>query len=142
MRDELERLLRMEEEEPEQVAEMLNFRTAAYSVQREGAPVSAEIPEEQAVLLSGEERETSGFLRSETEGAEGETYRRENARSLYRMLSQTRRMARTAARPGEKVRTPMVRQETAEAGHGQDARWLDRIFQRDARRYDGGFTWQ
>ena len=142
MKDELERLLQVEEEEQEQVADELNLRAAGYAGAWESGVLPEEVQEEKAVRFSGEGGEFSRFDRRSGEEVETETRGEENARSFYQLLTRTRRMARTAVRSGEKARTPMVRQERAETRPGQDARWLDRIFQRDARRYDGGFTWQ
>lgn len=142
MIDELERLLQVKEEEKEQVADELNIRAAGYAGIRENRALPAEAQEEERIPFSGiSDNLTKNGL--ESGGEPGEELRgEENARGFYRLLAQTKRMVQTAARPAEKTRTPMVRQERAETRTGQDARWLDRIFQRDARRYDGGFTWQ
>ena len=157
MRDELERLLQAEEEETEQVAEVLQFRATAYSTEPKGrsgtenllegqtdfpAKANGDFPEDRIKFFAGAEEKLPGIIRERFAWLNEESFRRENAGQFYEALSRTKRMARTAVRPTEKVRTPMVRQETDQTRPGQDARWLDRIFQRDARRYDGGFTWQ
>ena len=104
--------------------------------------METDIPEKWAVFLAGAEEKLPGMIRERFTGLNEESFRKENAGRFYETLSRTKRMARTVMRPTEKVRTPLVRQETTETRPGEDARWLDRIFQRDARRYDGGFTWQ
>ena len=76
-------------------------------------------------------------------GAASREHRPEKvARWFYRRLSRAKQAAeyrRPAASGG-------VRLVKAEAGQRQDAGLtagsIDREFQRDARRYDGGFTWQ
>ena len=143
MTDELERLLSEEQEAPEQVAEVLNLRAAEYSVARKGEGAAAvETGEEFPNILSGEDG-TAFFSRQagNTDGEE-ELRREDNARTLYRTLTRTGQAVKTAVLSRESSRTPLVRQSTPAADPGRDALWLDRIFQRDARRYDGGFTWQ
>ena len=142
MTDELERLLSEEQEEPEQVAEVLNLRVTGYSAPQKDGSAPMEVEEELSATRSGES-ETAFFSRQagNTDGEE-ERRREDNARTLYRTLTRTGRAVKTAVQSRESRRTPLVRQSAPAADSGRDALWLDRIFQRDARRYDGGFTWQ
>lgn len=79
------------------------------------------------------EKTGSAFLRAGT-------LRQEAAGRFYRALLRSGRAAgyRRAER-GESIRV-VNRQTTGTPA--PDAAALDRLFQRDARRYDGGFTWQ
>ena len=66
--------------------------------------------------------------------------REDPAGRFYRALLRSGRAAGyRRAEEGRSVR--VVREQAAEAP-APDAAGLDRLFQRDARRYDGGFTWQ
>ena len=142
MTDELERLLSEEQEEQEAVAEVLKLRVTEYSVGRKDGTASVEAGEESAADLSGESEEVPFWGQVGRTDVEEELRSEDNARTLYRLLTQTRRAVRTVRQPRESGRAPLVRQSTPVADPGRDALWLDRIFQRDARRYDGGFTWQ
>lgn len=66
--------------------------------------------------------------------------REDAAGRFYRALLQSGRAA-GYRRPEERGSVQVVREQAAELP-APDAARLDRLFQRDARRYDGGFTWQ
>lgn len=141
MIDELELLLGEGQEEPEEVPALLKGKGAGAFVPRGGGTASE--PGEAEALAAppfGElpRREGRVFLEDlpEAEGREG------SARTLYRTLTRVGRAARTRREPTERGRIPLLREERQSAAADPDILRLDRAFQRDARRYDGGFTWQ
>ena len=98
--------------------------------------------EEAQSSLSAEKAESPSFS-FETE--EGELrlpgrFREDAAGRFYRALLRTGRAA-GYRRTEERGSVRVVREQAAESP-APDAAELDRLLRRDARRYDGGFTWQ
>lgn len=60
--------------------------------------------------------------------------------SLYGELARTRQAARYR-RPAAGQKVSLEKERVTAEGTGLAAADLDKLFQRDARRYDGGFTW-
>lgn len=151
MTDELERLLE-EEDEESQVPQVFSAGAGGFWRKREmgkapAAAVLQESGEKGAVdgppLRGGLEEGSAVKAAAEAAPlleAGGRSYAPEGARDLYRTLLETRRAAEyRPPQRGERVK--LVKEPAPEAGR-LDAAGLDRLFQRDARRYDGGFTWQ
>lgn len=100
--------------------------------------------------LSAEEAESSSVAEKteslfSCETVEGEfrlpgRLREDPAGRFYRALLRSGRAA--GYRRAEEGRSVRVVREQAAEFPAPDAAGLDRLFQRDARRYDGGFTWQ
>ena len=100
------------------------------------------IPSEEAQRSLSAEKTERPFS---FETAEGELrlpgrLREDPAGRFYRALLRSGRAA-GYRRPEERGSVQVVREQAAELP-APDAARLDRLFQRDARRYDGGFTWQ
>lgn len=165
MRDELERLLEEEAESAEAVAESLTGKVfpvpaaweqragtegveeAASAVGREalaeragettGEP-SARPERERAAVRRGQSVERSALFREDG----GAAAARQNAGRVYQTLLKAQRAARSRSdMTAAGLRQPLER-TVSPLGQGQEAAGVDRAFQRDARRYDGGFTWQ
>ena len=150
MRDELEALLENEEELEAELAHVLAHRTFYYYRKKE-APAEQTAGQENSVR----ETEAEPLLQAEREPLrwEGRSRRREisadaplsgvpgGAEALYLGLIRAHQAAEYR-RPDLAQRIPLSREESGFRAAGPDAADLDRIFQRDARRYDGGFTWQ
>lgn len=110
-------------------------------LQEQGMPVEQDVSEEGEMPPEGGSRLFRKGLRDVTT----RLLRRENsgersAGEVYRMLTRSRQAA-GYQRPGGRERIPLLREETPVGGESDILR-LDRAFQRDARRYDGGFTWR
>lgn len=105
---------------------------------------AAETMEEGGVGETEKDLYSYGRLTSKgyTGAMEGPQRRREAAAErFYRELRSLRQAADRRA-PQREESVHLVR-ELGEATAGNlDAAGIDRLFQRDARRYDGGFTWQ
>lgn len=97
------------------------------------AGTEGETPVEKAMAPGSLEEGGGTFLRRGM-------LRQEAAGRFYRALLQTGHAA-GYRRAGESGRTQVVSRQASEAPL-PDAADLDRLFRRDARRYDGGFTWQ
>lgn len=139
MTDELELLLDEEDEEAV-VPPVFSGSTAFLKTQRlrkreeSGLSVeeTGEGTEEPAAWREELAGETAPVL--ETKTGNGETG------AVYTALRRVRQAVEyRPVRRGEKIR---LEKQSGSPSEGLDAAGLDRLFQRDARRYDGGFTWQ
>lgn len=164
MTDELEALLKEEQEEEEGIFRLLSAGSMGYAAYRkngserglaaekadggravdvqaeeDAGPVGTvdEILPEEAVLsaLRRDAAAVKAISVRTVSGKEG------SAQALYRTLMRSRR-AVSYQRPVGSSKTPLVRETVQTVSGNKDVLQLDRAFQRDARRYDGGFTWQ
>lgn len=134
-----------EEERPETVLRLPQQGAARFEAWEGFAPQTETEPFARASGTEGgavaEETASSGAP-EETGGAfwRAGTLRQEAAGRFYRTLLRNGRAA-GYRRAEERGSVRVVRQQAAGAP-ATDAAALDRLFRRDARRYDGGFTWQ
>ena len=150
MRDELEALLENEEELEAELAHVLAHRTFYYYKKKEN-PVEQttgqenSVQEPEAEFLPQRERDALGWEKLHRERMPSEiagiSAVSGGAEALYLGLIRARQAA-GYRRPDSAQRIPLSKEESAFRAAGTDAADLDRILQRDARRYDGGFTWQ
>ena len=141
MKDELEVLLENEEELEAELAHVLAHRTFYYY--RKNPSPAGEEPGPEPMSAGEEKRELLPDGR-EAEWAEDLPERRgqiPDARRLYLGLIRARQAAQYR-RPGAGQRVALEKESGSSRSLELDAAGMDRIFQRDARRYDGGFTWQ
>ena len=150
---------RLPGETPAASAPAENGRTLAFrAAERTGEQIEGQEEQQvnQAPLVEAEpyiqsEKAESGPAAEEAENlfpfetVEGEfrfpgRLREDPAGRFYRTLLRSGRAA-GYRRPEERGSVQVVREQAAELP-APDAARLDRLFQRDARRYDGGFTWQ
>lgn len=101
-----------------------------------GDTVEEVLPEE--TVLSALRRDAAAVKGMSAWGVGG---KESSAQALYRVLVRNRRAVRYQ-RPTGSGKIPFVRETVQTVGGNKDILQLDRAFQRDARRYDGGFTWQ
>lgn len=154
MRDELERLLKQREEEEETVPEWLatrEMRLAAMAERRRDGEKETEGEKRSAEEPAAEqwEREKAFFSemflqenRENNRPGDGEKTGMGRARALYEGLARVRRAARFSQEIPATRPISLPDGQAAFSQLRQNALQLDRAFQRDARRYDGGFTWQ
>lgn len=140
MIDELERLFPEEEEEPEGEGNWLPG-IPRFGMVRAGRGASEGGEEEKKA--PGREKEETLSKRVAWEQETSERSGARGARAVYEHLSHLRRAVRT--RQGSDTGTQQLPLRR-EGVRGEDGEWdlsrLDRAVRRDARRYDGGFTWQ
>lgn len=169
MTDELEALLKEEPEEEEWLVQLLSAGGAGYVPSRKSGvergtgmkgadgeastyirerdsqaeedvePIGAEAgasPEE--AVLSALQKDTAAVKGMNVRSAAGNE---NGAETLYRTLLRGR-WAADYQRPVGNGRIPLAREAVQTVQSSKDILQMDRAFQRDARRYDGGFTWQ
>ena len=162
MKDELEALLEDEEALEAELAQVLAHRTFYYYRKKEtSAAETASVAEVASEAGNGETAgvgvyQTPALVREPVfwawsgndtvivEQQSGETALSApagGAEALYLGLIRARQAA-GYRRPAESRRIPLVKGTNGFTASGLDAAGMDQIFQRDARRYDGGFKWQ
>ena len=155
MKDELEALLEGEEALEAELAQVLAHRTFYYYRKKEITAAEA-ASEAESGEAAGRGYQTSVWAREpavsawsgndtviveQQSGEAALSVPAGSAEALYLGLIRARQAA-GYRRPAESRRIPLVKETNGVAASGLDAAGMDRVFQRDARRYDGGFKWQ
>ena len=153
MRDELEAILEDEEALEAELAHILSTRVVVYRKNNRQQPeeqgLSGQAVREEGEAFSGRTTET-GERWEELPGRSAAAGRSEGItiagafpaeESLYVGLAKTRQAAQYR-RPAAGQRISLEKEPAGTRAERLDPAWLDQLFRRDARRYDGGFTWQ